>query len=345
MSFNKREVFILFIGFLCLFAGFCFDANPTVKEIYLFGAEQIIDGKTPYKDFQTIYAPAIFYFNALILSVFSNSLFAINIVYLFIAFFISLTIYGLARDYLSSAKALFPFFISIIAQVFFPMYGSSVPLGVLLILFAAFFLFRYYDGMKLQNSKLTGIIPLGICIGLLGITRQDMASYMYGLFFWAMFWAGMADVEGLGLSILKRALRGFLQGVFFTVVVFLTFVPFAIYFISVAGLDNLYHQIIEIPLTVFREENTIPFPTPFYFLPIIIAISSAIIIFIKHRKKLIRANTPIFWKEILVINLTLNIFNYALIISDLAHLIPAIIFASMLLPNIFNSIKNNFSTR
>lgn len=340
MNFNKREISILFIGFLCLFISFYFDVNPTIKEFYLFGAEQIIEGKIPYKDFQTIFAPAVFYFNALILFVFSNSLSALSVVYLFISFFISLIIYWLARDYLNSAKAFFPFFVSIICLVFFPMFGSSVLLGLVLILLAAVFLFRYYDNMKLQKSKLTQIIPIGICVGLLGITRQDMASYMYGLFFWAMFWAGIANVEGQGLSILQRAVRGFGQGVFFTVIVFFTFVPFAIYFISIVGIDNLYSQIIEIPLTVFREENSIPFPTPFYFLPVFIAILSAFIIFIKHRKKLIKTNTPIFWKEVLIINLTLNIFNYALIISDLQHLIPSIIFASMLCPNIFGCTRS-----
>ena len=346
MGFNKREILFLIVGFSFLLLGFYFENNPTVKEIYLFGAEQIIDGKIPYKDFETIFPPAVFYFNALILTVFSNSQFAIFAVYLFISFFISLIIYCLARDFLGSSKALFPFFISIICQIFFPKYGGSVPLALLLILLASLFLFKYYDSMKSQNSiskfkKLSGIIPMGICIGLLGITRQDMASYMYGLFFWAMFWAGIADVEGLGLSVLKRAWRGFLQGVFFTVIVFLTFLPFAIYFISTVGIEILYQQLIEIPFTVFREEHSIPFPNLFYFSPIFIAISSAIILFIKNRKKIIRANTPIFWKEVLVINLTLNIFNYGVIISDLPHLVPAIIFSSLLLPNIIQlKIKN-----
>ena len=359
MNFNKREIFFLLIGFLYLLIGFVFDSNPTVKEISLFGAEQVLDSKTPYKDFQTIYAPAVFYFNALISSIFSNSLLAIRIVYLFISFFISLLIYWLAKDYLDSQRAFIPFFISIIWQSFIPMNASSVPLGMVLILISAVFLFKYYDGMQTQNSKLTGIIPIGICIGLLGITRQDMASYMYGLFFWAMFWAGMADVEGLGLNLWKRAVRGFLQGVFFTVIVLLTFAPFAIYFIFEAGLDNLYLQLIKTPLATYKELHSIPFPNPFYFfhnfatvedfqiylekswlgliffLPIITAISSAITLFIKNRKKIIRANTPIFWKEILIINLSLNIFNYAVIRSDVEHLLPSMIFSSMLLPSIF----------
>ena len=369
MKIDKLEISLLVVGLLYLILLFYCSINETIERISILGAEQIIAGKVPYKDFTTIYAPGVFYFNAFLLTIFQNSLFAIQIAYLLIAFSISLIIYFLSKNLLNNYslgnhKAFIPFFISIIWQSFAPMNAGSVPIAILLILFATLALFSYYDNLRSNNKLFLRIIPIGISLGLLAVVRQDMASYIYGLFFWAMFWAGIAGVDGLGLSLWRRAVKGFWKGVVFTLIVLLAVAPFALYFISKCGVDILYEQLIFTPLKYYKTYNSSHFPDVFYFfkyfnksdfsveyfrkswfglvffIPIISAICSAIVLFIKHRKKLIKTDTSVFWKEVLLINLCLNFFNYAVIRSDVQHLLPSILCAGMLLPNIFSIFSN-----
>ena len=374
MKINKLEISLLGIGLLYLILLFHCNINETIEGISLLGAEQIIAGKIPYKDFSTIYAPGIFYFNAFLLKIFANSLLVIRIAYLLIAFSISLIIFFLAKNLLShnlsnnnlpsNHKAFIPFFISIIWQSFIPMNAGSVPIAILLILFATIALFSYYDNLRSNNKLFSKIIPMGISIGLLAVVRQDMASYMYGLFFWAMFWAGIAGVDGLGLSLWKRAVKGFWKGIIFSVIVLLTVTPFALYFISKCGVDILYEQLIFTPLNYYKTYNSLPFPNVFYFfkyfdkscftieyfknswlgliffIPLLSAVLTIIVLFIKYRKKLIQTNTPVFWKEVLIVNLCLNLFNYAVVRSDAQHLLPSMLFAGMLLSNVFSILNN-----
>lgn len=362
MIITKQELLFFLISILYLVIGFNFNIVPSVEGISLLGAEQVINNNIPYKDFHTIYAPGVYYLNASILFI-SNGLLAIRTTYLVLTFFVSMLIYFLAKDYLRTKYAFVPFFISIVWQSFVPMTASSVTIALILILSAALFLFRYYDAMKAGGANLSQVVPIGICIGLLGVVRQDMASYMYGLFFWAMFWAGIADVDGKGLTLLKRAIYGFNKGVFFTVIAFITFLPFAIYFISKCGINDLYYQIIELPLTTYKLHNSQPFPNPLYFIqninsfsniklylesswraliffvPLGTAIVAVIVLFIKYKKKLIKTNTPVFWKEVLIVNLCLNLFNYAVICSNTEHILPALLCAAMLLPNILTTVN------
>jgi len=239
---------------------------------------------------------------------------------------------------------LIPFLVSIIAQLFIPYNDISVSIGLLLILLAAIFIFNYYDKMQyILNSAnepcstYKAIIPIGISLGLLGIARQDMISYMWGLFFWAMFWAGMADVEGLKLSLLKRAIKGFKQGAFLTLIIVLImsgicfFTPFISIEEVIAGLIEPFYKykkiVLPLPISIYGI---------LFYLPVLLAIISLILLIYKNRKRIIKANTPIFWKEMLIINLTLNIFNYSLLGDSLSFLLPSILLSSLVLFNLYN---------
>jgi hypothetical protein len=229
-----------------------------------------------------------------------------------------------------------PFLVSIIMQSCIIYETMSGPIGLLLILLSAIFLINYYYKMQSKNSTYKGIIPMGIFLGLLGITRQDMITYMWGLFFWAMFWAGMADVEGLGLSLLKRAIKGLKQGLFLTLIIGTIMLLICLLY-PLISIEYIAEQIIQ-PFYKYSKIN-LPAPINIYgmlfYLPILLAILSLIVLIYKNRKRIIKANTPLFWNEMLIINLTLNIFNYTLLGDSLSFLVPSILISSL---TIFNLI-------
>jgi hypothetical protein len=230
-----------------------------------------------------------------------------------------------------------PFLISILAHLFINYENISVPIGLLSIFLSTIFIFNYYDKMSVKNSTYKGIIPIGFFLGLLGIARQDMISYMWGLFFWAMFWAGMANVEKLDLSLLKRAIKGFKQGIFLTLIILSTIFLICIFYQSIS-IENIIIEIIK-PFSKYSQIN-LPMPINIYgilfYLPILLAIISLFMLIYKNRKQIIKANTPLFWKEMLIINITLNIFNYSLLGNSFSSILPSILFSSLLIFNIIN---------
>ncbi|MDR0926564.1 MAG: hypothetical protein LBO69_02220 [Ignavibacteria bacterium] len=246
-------------------------------------------------------------------------------------------VYILTKDITSKYIALIPTIISAVLLWTIELADINALIGLLLIMLAALIIFHYYDRMANKNSQLRGIVPMGIFIGLLAIIRIDMASYMYGLFFWAMFWAGMADVEGLKLTLPNRAIRGFGQGVFFTTIVVATLVPFVAYYIS----QGTIGEVLDTAAAVFVDGyRNMKLPNPLtdtlfsiiYYSPMLVVLVSVAMLIVRNRRRILRANTPLFWKEMLIMNLCWNIFNYATLTPDIAHTVPSMIFASMLLP-------------
>lgn len=146
----------------------------------------------------------------------------------------------------------------------------------------------------------------------------------------------MADVEGKHLSLRQRAVRGLLQGVFLTFVAVLTASLAMCYFVLEVGSRAIFEQLV---IGAFEQYNNFQFlslssfQSILFYLPVVSSLFSLVVLIIKNRKKIIRANTPMFWKQMLVINLTLNIFNYNLIGEGLSHALPPLLFSSLLIFN------------
>lgn len=264
----------------------------------------------------------------------------INIINIFLLCFI--TYRYISYKYL----LIIPVFISLLCLNYVSSISILTSISITIIFLAALTLFWFYDDMKYIKR----IIPLSFLIGLLAIIRIDMASFIYGMYFWAIFWAGLADVEGLHLPLKKRAIRGFIQGGFFTLIMFLFIGIYVlceyIFFSSNILLINIINELEKMfsgnsLLKIYLIKDSFAL----IFLPIIYIIS-IIVLVIKHKKRILISSHPCFWKEMLVINIGLNLYPQALLNSDLEHIIPLVLISSMLIPNIvyfiYYIIKNDY---
>jgi len=240
-----------------------------------------------------------------------------------------LIIYKLTLSYTNFNKAIIASLISIIAYIFLPstLINSA---AILIIFLAAMTLFKYYDNMKIYK-----IIPLGILISILAIIRLDMATFIYGMYFWAMFWAGIANVDGLSLPVFNRIIHGLSHSFFFTLIVFLAAIPYLIFKILNNKLDfflgTLHNEIVK----MFSSSGIFKLPeNMIFFVPLIIYITSLLLLIIKHKRKILLANTPNFWKEMLILNFGLNLYPQAIATPDAEHFLPLLLVASMLIPNL-----------
>ncbi len=241
-------------------------------------------------------------------------------------------IFILTYTYTSLNKAFLALLIASIAYIILPS-ALINSIAILIVFLAAMALFRYYDNMKISR-----IIPLGILVSILGLIRLDMATFIYGMYFWAMFWAGMANVDKLSLPLFKRVLRGLRRGVFFTLVVILAAVPYLIFQLINNNLDLFIKNLCNEILKMFSSNGIFKIPENIvFFLPLIIYFSSLSMLIFKHRRKILLASAPNFWKEMLILNFGLNLYPQAVASPDAEHFLPLLLVVGMLLPNLIFS--------
>ncbi len=244
-----------------------------------------------------------------------------------------LLIYILASKFISKKTAVIPTVIALLSMFCISTVSLSISIAINLIFLAALAIFKYYDTMQIKQ-----VIPLGIFVGILCIFRIDMGSFIYGMYFWAMFWAGLAGVKGRELTLLQRTKRGVLQGIFFTLLVVLTIVIFIVYekiFLNDSVLlTKLY---IEVQL-FFSGKGIFQIPkfdvSPMFIVPFLLYIAALAILIAKHKLKILLANDAIFWKEMLIVNIGLNLYPQAVVSLEIENLVPLVLIAGMLLPNI-----------
>ncbi len=340
------NLFLFVIGFLLIFSSITHSINIYDEGISILGSLQILDGKLPYQDFWTIYAPAQFYIGAGFFDIFGDHLFYFRLLSILIDFAVCIVIYLLASKIYGKKNAFIPFLISAVWFSAMPMFGRAVTVGILAVLLSNLFLFFFFE----KNDK-KYLFLAGLMIGISALFRHEMAGYIYGAEFWAVFFSGMPNKTETSEPLKYRIIKGFLNGVIFTLGVMFIFVPFAMYFLNVVDINILYENLIKFPLSEFREYRSLPLPTPLnffdrntglmsrimmlwegiiYYLPLLSFGLTAYFLYWRVRKKKLALNGEIFWKEMLLFNIGLNFYNQALVRSDLEHLIPAFLIFSIL---------------
>jgi 4-amino-4-deoxy-L-arabinose transferase-like glycosyltransferase len=97
-------IFLLSFLYLCIFRNYC-GVDPD-EGIILQGAQRILDGQVPYRDFFSFYTPGSYYFFALVFRVFGNSYLVAHTALAFLGAAFSPVTYFLARRVCSRQASL-----------------------------------------------------------------------------------------------------------------------------------------------------------------------------------------------------------------------------------------------
>ncbi|MEW6208407.1 MAG: glycosyltransferase family 39 protein [Acidobacteriota bacterium] len=167
---------LLFFLVAALLFGALFNRETTLSHSIgysLYGAERILDGEIPYRDFHTLYPPAIIYLNAAVFKLFGVSLYnALLAVFLFKAL-TSLAIYLCARQLMPRAWAIAAAAFSIVwLRPNGPFKAVPMHYGALFLALALFLLLRY-----LQTRKTSLLVAAGLSIGLLTLFKHNIGAY------------------------------------------------------------------------------------------------------------------------------------------------------------------------
>ncbi|MCX7796904.1 MAG: glycosyltransferase family 39 protein [bacterium] len=328
---------ILFLLVLILSIGYLYGSIRIGYNIYdegivVYGADRILKGDIPYRDFWTMYAPGQFYAVALIFRLFGTNLFVTRIYSATINFLIVLLVYLIIKKISGHRLAILAFILSTLWMGGWGLFHSSpTPAGTFWSLLSILFVVDF-----LCDKNYSSLFIGGLITGITAIFRHDIGGYTFISSTIVLILYIYLRISNKNIIETVKLWSRYLWG---TIV---GFVPFAIYLLSRVPLRDVIFDLIVFPAKVFPRVRDLPYPLfdfsfysfLFYF-PIIIYIIGGILIILSLFKwKDLNGRE---WSIILFWIIGVFFFNQARVRSDVPHLLPTIIPAMMLLVSLYNS--------
>ena len=225
-----------------------------VGGVSTIGAERILSGQVPYRDFWTMYAPGHFYLLALLYKVFGTHLMVEVVAASVVMAGSALLLYRLAHlivnRYLLALASSAIFVAATYNTGYFKRIGSY-PLAIFLILLILLFLVHYF-----QENKLRYLLAAGLTTGALIIFKHDVGGYTVISIF-----AGLATYHHLTPESTRVRKQSFLRIItVFSVSLLAIVLPVLIPFVWIAGKPMLADLVI-FPLTDFRFARPETYPS------------------------------------------------------------------------------------
>lgn len=302
--------------------------------VLLYGAERVLAGDIPYKDFWFIYTPGNIYLLALIFKIFGPSIMVERILNTLICFFIVVVTFLMARKIIKNTVALIiTIFLATFCVWFNGLYANqNIP--ILLSLISGFYFLNY-----IKSYQKLYLIIAGLFIGITTVFRQDIGLYT----FIAVSIALMAfeyQKSKASLSSIGGIINSF--KIWFIVLgsTLIIIIPLFIYFMMIVPLQDLFIQFVIYPTEIYPLYFSLPYPLPtsinnlitMYFPPLILAITSIWVVF-KIKNRLI---TKMEWMVIFILLLGLISMN-SLRVMAIAHHMHLTMITSIILFSFFFS--------
>jgi len=351
---------LLSVSFLYFLFGITGVVDVYDEGIPVYGAERILNGEVPYRDFWTIYAPGQFYVLAGLFKIFGSSLLAERLYDTAVRALVSGTVYLIALRLASPGWGLL-FWLVVTAWLKFFGYHASSTFPA--ILFALVSLWAV-SGLPAQEKPKRWIFISGLLAGLATLFRHDFGFYTFLseisaiLFFpfWHRKLTSGGKVSSNWASVLIASLWPYLLG--FGAVLFF---PLA-FFLSAVPVKDLWYDLVTFPATIFPLVRDLPYPAPlpdparifrgelsfsrafadlshrwaFYIVPLTFAAVFFFLLFGNRRKPHPKGggDGSAAWEWGVGVFLVFGIlsFNNVRVRSDLPHLFPSFVAAGLLFP-------------
>ncbi|OGC23665.1 hypothetical protein A2291_04100 [candidate division WOR-1 bacterium RIFOXYB2_FULL_42_35] len=211
--------------------------------IIVYGAQRVLNGDIPYKDFWTIYSPGQFYVLAFLFKIFGSSILVARL-------FDSLIRAGLVAAIFLLAKKLSSVWLATLVATLttfwlglFGYYGYNAFSGLLLALISINCFFNYFIS---DRNKPAGLFFCGLLVGLTFLFRHDFAIYL--------FFVELVILISLFFEGKRVDLKQFVVG---CLVVLLPWLGYCCFTGALAGLfSDLFYFVI----VVFPRVRSLPFP-------------------------------------------------------------------------------------
>ncbi|MBI4698274.1 MAG: hypothetical protein HY758_05035 [Nitrospirae bacterium] len=328
---KKKNIIILIILAIITAIYYCpiinWPLGPLDEAFILVGADKILNGQIPHKDFSSEYPPGQISTLAVLFKFFGVTVMIERVYDLIIRSFLSLSVFLMIRFLASNGTALAGWVMSLIWLQHSSLPAYPVYPSVLFIFISIYFLLLH---MKEQKDYYVFLSALLIVLSIL--FRHDLGGYA---------------AVSITIVLISRRIAGVQSWtplIIFIAGVVLAGLPVIIYFFMNSALGYLYNDLILLPLSMAKYQ-VFPYPSlskwnlPFYVFPFVVLTGAVSSIFMIIRKK---DDTTAY--AILIISLIGTLFlNQARWRSDIPHLIPVALTGILLAPILLFALTKRLS--
>jgi hypothetical protein len=212
-----------------------------------YGAERVLDGEIPNRDFVSLQPPLSFYTVAAAFKFFGTSLITLRTLGLCIYMVIALLVYAISRRLTGPVLALMAAMLAAtLGMPFFNFTPFAVWHGIAASLMTILFILKFTDANQRRWTFLAGVTT-----ALVILSRHDQGFYLIITVLIYALTIKLADRKKPNLS---RMLGFWAVGI--TVII----VPLAIYWAACGALPYMFRQLVIFPLTTYAKTSAKPFP-------------------------------------------------------------------------------------
>jgi hypothetical protein len=312
--------------------------DPYAVNIYdegviVYGAQRILQGDVPYRDFWGLYPPGQFVAVAALFKIFGSSLLVERVWDISLRAAIAAVSYLLAARLAGRGIALIVWILALAWLWTVQFYGYSMIPALLLILLSAWFFVRFLEAQTAVRALFAAGALLGVTIAF----RHDIAFYAF-----------LAELLTLlALALVPRptgfALGGYAKALWPPIVLTagasVAALPLALYLMIAAPLPDVLDQLIVFPATVYTRVRHLPYPAlfeptlvfgfPLYFHFVVLAV--VLVLLFRFRPSRASDMSPAVWRTMLFLVLLIGmVFVKSTVRPHVVHVIHVITLSFLL---------------
>jgi hypothetical protein len=248
----QNFVLIFLVAYFVLFLEMPLHVNVYDEGIVLTASMRVAAGQLPHRDFYAIYGPAQFYILAGLFRLFGQSVLVERLLDLFFRALLAASVYTVASSYVHRSIAAITSFITLVwlsGLYFFTAGAAVIPVSLFNLISTALVIPVFTRGLSRRQTFAAGAIA-----GIASLFRYDTGIALLVI-------QGCVIVIGICHRLKDERLRAFLSAFGSYLVGFaLMTVPPALYYLSVASLHPLIHDIFIFPSQYYHRARNLPFP-------------------------------------------------------------------------------------
>jgi hypothetical protein len=238
--------------------GFKARCGPYDEFLSLYGADRVLHGQMPYRDFWTMYGPAQFYVLAGFFKLFGVSTLFGRVFDALIRAGIACASFALARLLTDNRWSLAAFGAVILwlTGIYYPAYNFPVYPAMLASLMSCLFFAAWLRSTTDRRS----LFFAGLFVSLTTIFRHDSGFYIFVAELVMLTWVSRVRLPGESTSDLL-ANYGRQLGLYIAGVVLIAG-PVYLLVVVRAGFSNVFYDLFYVPAKVYPKVRSLPFITP-----------------------------------------------------------------------------------
>lgn len=225
--------------------------------LILYGAARVLAGDLPYRDFWTMYAPAAFYAPALLFAAFGESVWVLRAFDIATKIFIALACFQVVGKLGSRWFGLGGTLVVLVLLILLPSPGFPIFQALAATLAAVLAL----QGAIEKPGHRGAAFAAGVAVGTALLFRQDLGIYAFVVCGAWLAWLGTGSRGGADVH--TRTIGLWMP---FAAGASLLVLPVAGMLAWVIPAADLYHDLVLMPLEVYPQVRSLPFPTAGEFL-------------------------------------------------------------------------------